>query len=508
MDSRKEPSALHRINSDNSKSKSPSAIAASSSNNNNNSTPSKVFSGLTKAASKASTQGKDDVLLQGSDYWGLDQSILEDMRPTNTNYAAEKHQEDASLFSPLQQTNVSMAVEDLERRRSESVQNLEEFRRIEEEVLNDERSGTRNLKRMLSRDVEQSAPVTHSDSWGAVTRPSNKQQDGPPFQHTASRHHQQQHLIPQYDSDDYDNGPSVPRTASYDNNHAASAAKHNNHNHHNNNTSNSTPNRRAHSAGPPMNRTSAVVNSNDTTDDNDDSHSKVSGRIIRPASTLKVNNVTPTNGRSNTPTNRRNGANHSNNKIPSNKATEHYNSQRETEDKIRALESEVETFKSENQNLKKLKRQQEQTLAEVLQKKDEMMRYCDEEKQRTVAWCEEQKQTIEKERRTVAKQLRDARQRALTSTTPIRKEKAEMEALQATIEKMKMTHETAIKKWKARESSLHSLVSEQSEHIENMEKQVCLLTLFLSCCILSSDVVLIVVLLRRDSYWLAGIHHC
>lgn len=46
-------------------------------------------------------------------------------------------------------------------------------------------------------------------------------------------------------------------------------------------------------------------------------------------------------------------------------------------------------------------------------------------------------------------QAREIRQKA--SATPIRKEKAEVEALQATIEKMKIEHEQAVKKHKLNE---------------------------------------------------------
>jgi hypothetical protein len=46
--------------------------------------------------------------------------------------------------------------------------------------------------------------------------------------------------------------------------------------------------------------------------------------------------------------------------------------------------------------------------------------------------------------------MRDSKQRA--GSVSIRKEKTEIEALQATIEKMKVEHEAAAKKWKANEN--------------------------------------------------------
>ncbi len=56
--------------------------------------------------------------------------------------------------------------------------------------------------------------------------------------------------------------------------------------------------------------------------------------------------------------------------------------------------------------MKKLKKQQEQALAEIIQKKEELNKYCEEERLKTIQWCEEQKQSIEKEKRTAAKQVR------------------------------------------------------------------------------------------------------
>jgi alkyl hydroperoxide reductase subunit AhpC len=76
-----------------------------------------------------------------------------------------------------------------------------------------------------------------------------------------------------------------------------------------------------------------------------------------------------------------------------------------------------------------------------------------------------------------------------------RKEKAEIEALQATVEKMKVDHEQAAKKWKltenrsAREANcmrwcfmvcdivcalcrLYGLIKDHTSHIEEAEKQV------------------------------------
>lgn len=53
-----------------------------------------------------------------------------------------------------------------------------------------------------------------------------------------------------------------------------------------------------------------------------------------------------------------------------------------------------------------------------------------------------------------------------------RTQKAEIEALQATLEKTKATHDTAAKKWKTTENRLYALIHEHADHIENLEKQV------------------------------------
>ena len=51
-------------------------------------------------------------------------------------------------------------------------------------------------------------------------------------------------------------------------------------------------------------------------------------------------------------------------------------------------------------------------------------------------------------------------------------EKSELEALQATIEKMKIDHEAVVKKSKANEHRLYSLVKDHTTHLESNEKQL------------------------------------
>ena len=57
-----------------------------------------------------------------------------------------------------------------------------------------------------------------------------------------------------------------------------------------------------------------------------------------------------------------------------------------------------------------------------------------------------------KSRRSDAKQARESRQKASSNAPPIRKEKAEMEALQATIEKLKIDHDLLNKRSKLNEN--------------------------------------------------------
>ena len=58
---------------------------------------------------------------------------------------------------------------------------------------------------------------------------------------------------------------------------------------------------------------------------------------------------------------------------------------------------------NENAQLKKMRRQQETTLAEVVHQKEELMRWVAEEKAKTLKWCEEQTQAATKERNAAAK---------------------------------------------------------------------------------------------------------
>ena len=108
-------------------------------------------------------------------------------------------------------------------------------------------------------------------------------------------------------------------------------------------------------------------------------------------------------------------------------------------EKAKELENELHFYRQENSNLKKLKMKQESTLSEVLAQRTEMMKWIDEEKlktgktstclltlsasinnicianpPRTAGWCEEQRSLATRDRRAAAKVARDMRQRAMS----------------------------------------------------------------------------------------------
>jgi hypothetical protein len=55
---------------------------------------------------------------------------------------------------------------------------------------------------------------------------------------------------------------------------------------------------------------------------------------------------------------------------------------------------------------------------------------------------------------------------------PHRKEKAEIEALTATVEKMRLEHEAFAKKSRVNEGRLNGLIKEHATHIEFQERMV------------------------------------
>lgn len=111
-----------------------------------------------------------------------------------------------------------------------------------------------------------------------------------------------------------------------------------------------------------------------------------------------------------------------------------------------------------------------------------MISWSEAEKAKTTAWCEEQKALAAKERRAAAKFARDIREGLIASSSsgggdsedgaavsmvlPMsRKERAEVAALQATVEKQRLELEAAKRKARANEQRLQQLLKDQNEVI-------------------------------------------
>lgn len=144
--------------------------------------------------------------------------------------------------------------------------------------------------------------------------------------------------------------------------------------------------------------------------------------------------------------------------------------QTEVAEKMKELMTELETYRHENATLKKLRLQQESTVAETIRLKEEARLWLESEKQKVLQWCEEQRQAAVKERRAAAKQAKESR--LALATAPTRKERAELEALQATIEKLKIDHETARKKWRVSERRLEDSLRDAQEEAVELRSQL------------------------------------
>lgn len=87
----------------------------------------------------------------------------------------------------------------------------------------------------------------------------------------------------------------------------------------------------------------------------------------------------------------------------------------------------------------------------MVEQRNELTKWAAEEKKRTEEFCDEQRQAAARERRAAAKQARDVRDKEQVS---IRKDRAEIEALQATVEKLKVDLDKSTKKSKSTEKRL------------------------------------------------------
>eukprot|EP01034_Spumella_vulgaris_P023081 gene23081-29274_t len=208
---------------------------------------------------------------------------------------------------------------------------------------------------------------------------------------------------------------------------------------------------------------------NDTTTSNSNSvgNSQSVRSSSRPVSSLRTETAPPQshggkNGQShpsNSNSNTNNNINNNNNAIPPALA-----------EKARELEAELERYRTENATLVRLRKQSEAALKEVVQQKEETQKWAAEERQRVTLWCDQQKAIVAKERKAAAKQAHDARIHA--NVVPIRKEKAEIEALTATVEKMRVDHDTAQKKFKVSEHRLNGLIKDHTTRIDLQDRML------------------------------------
>eukprot|EP01031_Cornospumella_fuschlensis_P023151 gene23151-28135_t len=357
----------------------------------------------------------DEVLLQGGDYWGLD-SIKQDIQVLEKKRGYGGYADEDSLEQSNSST-ITIGLNDWKRSAHHTNNAVDEFEQLERKVdqgsmYDDGRAGSSS-----SHHARTVSTPTSSDAWGAVTHP-----------HPLARSY-----VNSSRQDEDHTSPLV-------NNRAAS-------------TANQVDRSRMSSTSTHINPGAASSISSST-------------KVVRPTSTLSSGDRT-----GNAVAGGRGAGGRTGSKASSSRSSS-VELQRIMEEKAKELENELETYKLENAHLKKLRKQNEMGLQELASKREEVLRWCEEEKQKTTAWCEEQRSMAEKDRRAAAKQARDSRQKASTGSLPIRKEKAELEALQATIEKMKMSQEQQNKKSKMMESRLYGVIKEHMKHIEDLEQQI------------------------------------
>lgn len=138
--------------------------------------------------------------------------------------------------------------------------------------------------------------------------------------------------------------------------------------------------------------------------------------------------------------------------------------------KAALLESELHAVQ---QQAASVRRQQQTAVAEIARERQQLSQWATEERAKTEAWCAEQRQAIAKEKRAFTKQCRDLRQAPNSSAPPsVRSSKAEIDALAATVEKMKIDSAEHSKKFRTTEQRLQNLVKEQQGRIDEQAKQL------------------------------------
>ena len=144
--------------------------------------------------------------------------------------------------------------------------------------------------------------------------------------------------------------------------------------------------------------------------------------------------------------------------------------QRELREKAAELEKELITYKTENQKLRNMKKQQEAALEIATKQRVETAKWADEEKKKTEEFCAEQRRIAQKEKRNAAKIASDARRDGLTTST--RKAAADMDVLEATNARLAAEIEANNKKARMTERRLHSVTKEQSGVIDDLKSQI------------------------------------
>lgn len=136
-------------------------------------------------------------------------------------------------------------------------------------------------------------------------------------------------------------------------------------------------------------------------------------------------------------------------------------------EKARELETELATYRTENNQLKSLRKQQETALNEVLKQRNEVMKWAAEERKKVEEFVTEQKALALKDRRLAAKIARTAREEGHASS--IRNDKKENEALKEENSRLSEELREKDKKFKMTERRLQNVIRDQSSAIEELK---------------------------------------
>jgi hypothetical protein len=140
--------------------------------------------------------------------------------------------------------------------------------------------------------------------------------------------------------------------------------------------------------------------------------------------------------------------------------------------KAEELEMELSAYKKENSTIKQLRKQQEAVLAEAMNERKQIMDWIEEEKTQTELWCKEQKAAAVRQRRNANTLYKDAKQKDLETVVPSRKERAEIQALQVTVEKVRVDHDALKKKAGLNERRMQQRIRDQTDTIKLQKDQI------------------------------------